>query len=66
MRFVPALQHPLPGGSYECPKKRQAFKEKLVPGAGIEPAWCITPRDFKSITGDFRKSLKSKNYISNQ
>jgi hypothetical protein len=22
---------------------------KLVPGAGIEPARCITPRDFKSL-----------------
>jgi hypothetical protein len=33
----------------EAARKRQAFNEKLMPGAGIEPAWCKTPRDFKSL-----------------
>ena len=27
----------------------RAFELMMVPGAGIEPARCITPRDFKSL-----------------
>ena len=29
------------------------YLDYLVPGAGIEPARCITPRDFKSLASTY-------------